>query len=272
MILRDDSYVMAPSGLIMPEAAAVERYHLRRPKCIDLFAGCGGFSLGVKQAGFHVVAAVEFDPVAAATYMTNLGAYPCTLHFETEKLKQRFEKVIAKTDKQTGLTTVTVSGSGYRRHHPEIPGTDHMWLWDAAKLTGRQLLDPLGLEPGELDLLVGSPPCQGFSRAGRQNVIDPRNSLVFEYVRLVLEIQPKVLVFENVPGILDMTTPDGQPVIEAICEALEKGDYTDRKAFNKLIEQQYGKSLMVRRRKKADKPKPKKAEPSCDDRQPELAL
>jgi DNA (cytosine-5)-methyltransferase 1 len=54
---------------------------------------------------------------------------------------------------------------------------------------------------GEIDLIAGGPPCQGFSHIGKRQLDDPRNSLVFEYVRIIKDIKPKYFIFENVPGI-----------------------------------------------------------------------
>jgi DNA (cytosine-5)-methyltransferase 1 len=59
-----------------------------------------------------------------------------------------------------------------------------------------------GLQPGELDVLDGSPPCQGFSTAGKRKMEDDRNQLFREYVRLLRGLQPKVLVMENVSGMV----------------------------------------------------------------------
>jgi len=59
-----------------------------------------------------------------------------------------------------------------------------------------------GIEVGELDVLDGSPPCQGFSTAGKRKWDDPRNSLFKEYARLLKELQPKVFVMENVTGMV----------------------------------------------------------------------
>lgn len=53
----------------------------------------------------------------------------------------------------------------------------------------------------ELDVIVGGPPCQGFSQIGKRQLSDPRNSLVFEFCRIVSELRPKYVVFENVPGM-----------------------------------------------------------------------
>lgn len=69
-------------------------------------------------------------------------------------------------------------------------------------LNGVEVLKAVGLEPGELDLLVGGTPCQGFSKAGKREVMDPRNSLVFEYAGLITEMMPKSIVMENVPGVV----------------------------------------------------------------------
>ncbi len=54
---------------------------------------------------------------------------------------------------------------------------------------------------GQVDLIAGGPPCQGFSHIGKRQLDDPRNSLVFQYVRIINDIQPKYFIFENVPGI-----------------------------------------------------------------------
>ncbi len=53
----------------------------------------------------------------------------------------------------------------------------------------------------EIDLVAGGPPCQGFSMIGKRQLDDPRNSLVFQYFRIIKELQPKYFIFENVPGI-----------------------------------------------------------------------
>ena len=82
---------------------------------------------------------------------------------------------------------------------------------------------------------MGGPPCQGFSTAGKRQVMDPRNSLVFEFVRLVCEMQPKTMVFENVPGILDMVTPEGVPVVDQMCRLLEEGDFGPYETLRKAM-------------------------------------
>jgi DNA (cytosine-5)-methyltransferase 1 len=65
-----------------------------------------------------------------------------------------------------------------------------------------QIMADLGLKPGELDILDGSPPCQGFSTAGFRKINDPRNQLFHDYVRFLNAFQPKALVMENVPGLV----------------------------------------------------------------------
>lgn len=70
---------------------------------------------------------------------------------------------------------------------------------DASKLSGAELLRTLDLSVGELDLFAGGPPCQGFSKQRRgAHFGDDRNSLVYEYIRLVKEIRPRFFLFENV--------------------------------------------------------------------------
>jgi len=64
------------------------------------------------------------------------------------------------------------------------------------------ILETTGLKSGELDILDGSPPCQGFSTAGKRHITDSRNQLYGEYVRILRGLQPKVFVMENVSGMI----------------------------------------------------------------------
>ena len=86
----------------------------------------------------------------------------------------------------------------YRINHS---GT-HVYHGDVAKLSVQEVLRLTGLAPGELDLFDGSPPCQGFSTSGKREMHDGRNQLFREYVRLLRGLQPKVLVMENVSGMV----------------------------------------------------------------------
>ena len=83
-----------------------------------------------------------------------------------------------------------------------FPGVP-VWQKDIREVIGKDILEFTGLKPGELDVLDGSPPCQGFSTArGKRNVSDERNDLSYEYIRLIKELQPKVFVMENVSGVV----------------------------------------------------------------------
>jgi DNA (cytosine-5)-methyltransferase 1 len=87
----------------------------------------------------------------------------------------------------------------FRLNFPDVP----VYHGDIAKLTGAECMRLAGLSgPGELDVLDGSPPCQGFSTAGKRKFDDPRNSLFKEFARLISELQPKVFVMENVTGMV----------------------------------------------------------------------
>jgi len=73
-----------------------------------------------------------------------------------------------------------------------------------------------------LDIIVGGPPCQGFSLAGKRILDDPRNALFREYVAIVKHLRPKIFVMENVPGLLSMS---GGQVIDEIIECFNKIGY-----------------------------------------------
>jgi DNA (cytosine-5)-methyltransferase 1 len=126
-----------------------------KPKAIDLFSGCGGLTLGLTQAGFRVVGAVENDPLAVETYKAN------------------HKRVI-------------------------------IWEQDIRKLSGAEVMRRLKIRPGQLDLLAGCPPCQGFSTMTTLNGRigqNEQNDLVFEFLRFVRVMRPKTVMLENVPKL-----------------------------------------------------------------------
>lgn len=86
----------------------------------------------------------------------------------------------------------------FRLNFPDVP----VYHGDICKLSGDECMRLAGIGKGELDVLDGSPPCQGFSTAGKRKFDDPRNSLFKEYARLLNELQPKCFVMENVTGMV----------------------------------------------------------------------
>ncbi|HPT73061.1 MAG TPA: DNA cytosine methyltransferase [Candidatus Cloacimonadota bacterium] len=80
-----------------------------------------------------------------------------------------------------------------------------LWKGDIRALNTTDIMSGLGLAQGELDLLAGCPPCQGFSsmrtRNGSREIDDPINDLVFEFLRFVRAFRPKAIMLENVPGL-----------------------------------------------------------------------
>ncbi|MDX6529567.1 MAG: (cytosine-5)-methyltransferase 1 [Blastocatellia bacterium] len=88
-------------------------------------------------------------------------------------------------------------------HTRNFPQTIHVDT-DAAALNGDRLLEIAGLRRGQLDGIIGGPPCQGFSFIGQKRLDDDRNNQFGEFFRLVGEVRPKFFLAENVPGILDV--------------------------------------------------------------------
>ena len=85
----------------------------------------------------------------------------------------------------------------HRRNFPGIPFVQE----DIEHLKGADILRTTGLKQGELDLLIGGPPCQGFSIIGQREIWDPRNGLFHEFLRIAEELKPKCIVIENVTGL-----------------------------------------------------------------------
>jgi DNA (cytosine-5)-methyltransferase 1 len=91
------------------------------------------------------------------------------------------------------------------------------------ELTGREILNCLDIE--NIDVVLGGPPCQGFSHAGDRNPNDERNELIYKYHELVDEIQPEFFVMENVPGLKNRQKPEEAPFIQQLQSRFNKSGY-----------------------------------------------
>ena len=151
------------------------------PSFIDLFAGCGGLSLGLTNAGFACRFAIESHPDAFATYRRNLIEGAAGSHDWPEWLE------IAPHD--------VVSLATERRSH-------------------------LASLRGTVDLIAGGPPCQGFSTNGRRNPDDPRSRMVEAYLDIVELVQPSLVLIENVRGFTSMPHSSGGSYADAVKQKL----------------------------------------------------
>lgn len=159
------------------------------PRVLDLFAGCGGLSLGFHTAGFEVVGALEQDPKAATSHALN------------------FHPGAADDSDSPHGTSIDI-----REQDPE----------EFVRDLGYE--DP----SRAVDVLVGGPPCQAYARVGRAKLReveadpeafldDPRGNLYHRYLTYVRELQPLALVMENVPDVLNY---GGHNVAEEVSEVL----------------------------------------------------
>lgn len=105
------------------------------------------------------------------------------------------------------VSSVEIDPHANETHIRNFPNARHLGI-DVSTLIGDDLLAQSGLKPGELDGLIGGPPCQGFSDIGRRDPSDRRNTLFGHFMRLVAETEPRFFVAENVPGILQDRNAD----------------------------------------------------------------
>ena len=100
---------------------------------------------------------------------------------------------------------------------------DHLSVCDdISRLTPKSFCEKYNISNSHIDIIVGGPPCQGFSIAGKRDVKDPRNSLFMEYVKYLNYFNPKAFIMENVMGILSMKNSLNIKVIDIIMEELNK--------------------------------------------------
>ena len=97
-----------------------------------------------------------------------------------------------------GIDSNPISCESYKLNFPNA----EVWNRDIRKITPKEILSNFGIVKGELDLLDSSPPCQGFSIAGKREVLDERNELFLYTKRFIEGLQPKTFIIENVDGLL----------------------------------------------------------------------
>lgn len=142
-------------------------------------------------------------------------------------------------------------------HDYDAQPCEHYYLGDVRELTGEQILADLQLDGDDIGAVFGGPPCQGFSISGKRQKDDPRNELVFEFMRVVIEIGPRAFCMENVPGMLNMVTRDGIPVIDALALMAEEGGMGTFDAIRRSLHETADVGAALRTKKaKSSKPRP----------------
>ncbi len=117
-----------------------------------------------------------------------------------------------------GIDSNPVSCESYRLNFPKT----EVWNRDIKKVLPKEILSNFGMFKGDLDLLDSSPPCQGFSIAGKREVLDVRNELFLHTKRFIVGLQPKVFIIENVDGLLHGKM---RGIFNHIISELEKTSY-----------------------------------------------
>ncbi|MDQ7075604.1 MAG: DNA cytosine methyltransferase [Gammaproteobacteria bacterium] len=148
------------------------------------------------------------------------GAGGCSLGF-----KQAGYAILYANDKDVAAVET------YKKNFPEAICSHE----DIDNLNFYEIMDNVGLQSGELDILIGGPPCQGFSTAGTRFWDDPRNHLLKSYVKALKTLNPKWFIMENVEGLL--TSNKGKYIFEAANAFISLG-YDIR--IEKIYSQEYG--------------------------------
>ena len=195
-----------------------------------------------------MIAANEWDVDAAHTYLTNLGGPNTRIVFCTPKT------TTAGTAAASAWSATTPRQTAHRSSpapagSPPSP-TSNRARRSSSAMSARSPASgsstELDLDGDEIGCVFGGPPCQGFSRAGKRQADDPRNELVFEFMRIVCEIHPRSFCMENVPGMLDMVTRDGVPVIDALALMAQEGGMGTFDAIRRSLAETAGAGAALR--------------------------
>ena len=200
------------------------------PKYLDLFAGAGGLSEGFTRAGYEPVAHVEMDVAACYTLRTR-AAYHWLKKENKLDIYNRYLNGLISRDE----------------FYKEIPQRilDTVLNYEISRDTLPQIFEDVDklLDGEKLDLIIGGPPCQAYSLAGRSRsetkmVGDKRNYLYKYYAEFLQKYQPKYFVFENVLGLLSAKDEDGTLHFDNMQTLFEEYGYSTE--FQPLNASDYG--------------------------------
>ncbi len=189
---------------------------------IELFAGCGGLTLGLERAGFELTLANELSPMAAETFSYNLlGEDLSVLADKGDLQKESYWLSSQYKDLKSRLRENPFEYPALGKGQMDIPN-------DPSDLNGKLIIGNIihlnqyldrnkkflkalkgGFGRHGVDLVSGGPPCQSFSLAGLRKRDCDKNSLPWEFANFVEHVQPKFAVLENVTGILRAFKEDG---------------------------------------------------------------
>jgi DNA (cytosine-5)-methyltransferase 1 len=163
---------------------------MKKYYAISLFSGAGGFDIGIEAAGFTTKLCTDIDFHSCQTLKNN-------------KMK------LNDNSKHKFLSKAIIKQKNIKEYSSE------------------EILKDAGLKKGEVSLIYGGPPCQSFSVFGlRKGMEDPRGTLLWDYLRIIRDIEPTSFIFENVAGLL--TIDDGN-VFKTFLDELSKDENNNKK-------------------------------------------
>ncbi len=188
---------------------------------IELFAGCGGLSLGLKSEGFELTFANELSPMAGETFAYNILNEDLRKVSKENSEAQKTKWLSSGYDPKELLARLNENPIKADPNKPKIYDEKPK---DIEDIKGKLLIGSIidlnehlikksnlkkQIKDLNVDLVSGGPPCQGFSMAGLRDIDDIKNSLPFQFSQFVKSTKPKIAVLENVTGILrGFTSPN----------------------------------------------------------------
>jgi DNA (cytosine-5)-methyltransferase 1 len=193
---------------------------MKKYNFIDLFAGAGGLSEGFIRAGFNPIAHVEMNPDACNTLKTRTAFHYLKEKGRVNEYYEYLKGEITRDELWSKIPQHLISSVINKEISPET-------LPQIFSIIDKEL------QKKDVDIVIGGPPCQAYSVAGRarKNMDDdPRNHLYKHYVEFLKRYKPKMFVFENVPGILSAS--NGKYLEKIFSAVKEQGYELEKNVLN----------------------------------------